>query len=185
MRGGRWPGIIRLPTLRGVLRGLFFGNIFNNHHLPEDKLQVLSGAALLTRRAIIDSLGAMDPELFWREDVDFCFRVWKAGYFIRIVPNAIIVHFIGKSAASNIELAIEKPISSQIYFFVKHHGRSKALAVTLLLGLQTCLRLLKWIGINSIWRTQESEIRFCTLQKILWRFPAYYRSAVLHYPSFR
>lgn len=52
-----------------------------------------SSAALLVRRDVIDSIGAMDPRYFvYWVDADWCFRMKKAGWSVHCVPASKVVH---------------------------------------------------------------------------------------------
>lgn len=174
---GRVAPDIRRPTVLGVIGSVLWGTRFQRQHLPTDQVEILSGAALLTRRSVLDVVGLLDERMFWREDVDFCFRALKAGYLNRVVPESTIVHLVGRSASSNIELALEKPISSSIFYFMKHHGRSAAFLVMLFLWWQTVLRFVKWAVIGIVRPSTEAQRRFDALKKIMLRFPGYLRTA--------
>ncbi len=51
------------------------------------------GAALMTRRTVVDQVGALDPAFFiYAEDVDWCLRMHQAGWKIVYLPAAEILH---------------------------------------------------------------------------------------------
>ena len=61
-----------------------------------------SGGAAFLRRAALDDIGGFDPWLFmYYEDVDVSWRLRLAGYDIRSVPDAVVVHRHAASSASN------------------------------------------------------------------------------------
>jgi N-acetylglucosaminyl-diphospho-decaprenol L-rhamnosyltransferase len=52
-----------------------------------------SSAALMVRRAAVETVGAMDPRYFvYWVDADWCFRLRKAGWRVFCVPAAQVVH---------------------------------------------------------------------------------------------
>lgn len=56
------------------------------------------GACLLVKREIFDKVGTLDEGFFMLfEEVDWCFRIIKAGYQIWFTPNAQVVHHYGQS----------------------------------------------------------------------------------------
>jgi GT2 family glycosyltransferase len=52
-----------------------------------------SACAIMVRREAIESAGAFDERffLYWN-DVDWCRAIWKAGFEIHCVPDAVMVH---------------------------------------------------------------------------------------------
>jgi len=59
----------------------------------------VSGACLMTTRAVLDRVGYFDEAFFWGfEDVDFCQRVHRAGLRVVYYPETSVVHAIGASA---------------------------------------------------------------------------------------
>lgn len=60
----------------------------------------VSGAFVLVRRRTWEELGGFDPRYFmYLEDVDLCWRAGGAGWRVRYVPAAEVVHIQGVSAA--------------------------------------------------------------------------------------
>jgi N-acetylglucosaminyl-diphospho-decaprenol L-rhamnosyltransferase len=70
-------------------------------HLPEDSSHpapVLSGACLLVRRKVLDTVGAFDERFFmYAEDIDLSYRVEKAGYQNYYTSGTTVIHFKGES----------------------------------------------------------------------------------------
>jgi len=70
---------------------------------PEDKIceiDCLSGAAMMFRKEIVDKIGLLNEEyvMYW-EDVEWCFRIKKAGWKIYYIPLARIMHYGGVSGS--------------------------------------------------------------------------------------
>jgi len=60
-----------------------------------------SGALLLVRRRTFELLGGFDERFFmFMEDVDLCWRSWRAGWRVVIEPAAGAVHLVGVSRAA-------------------------------------------------------------------------------------
>lgn len=89
-------------------------------------VDILMGAALMTRRSIIDYIGSMDEDFFmYYEEADLCFRILKAGRRIVFVPEAVITHLGGSSSD---QLPVKTRImrlKSLLIFFRKHYGSIK------------------------------------------------------------
>ena len=127
----------RFPTFRGALyRHTVFRHlrIFKaeykkwlmkdfDHKIQKEVDQVM-GAALLIKKAVIDSIGFMDETFFmYYEEVDLCYRAKQSGWRVAFVPDAKITHLGGKSSG---QIPVEKRImmlASLIKFFRKHRGK--------------------------------------------------------------
>jgi hypothetical protein len=87
-------------------------------------VDIVMGAALMTRRSIIDEIGAMDESFFmYYEEADLCYRIIKTGWRIVFIPQAVITHLGGSSAD---QLPVKTRImmlKSLLIFFRKHRGR--------------------------------------------------------------
>lgn len=80
VNGSRWNGL----ELNELDQG--------QHDQPKEVLSVSTAAALI-RRKIYDDLGGLDPNLaIFRDDIDFGWRLWLAGYMVRTAPEAIAFH---------------------------------------------------------------------------------------------
>ncbi|BDG04641.1 glycosyltransferase family 2 protein [Anaeromyxobacter oryzae] len=59
----------------------------------------LGGAFLFVRGDLVRRIGGLDEDFFfYGEDVEFCARVWRAGYRCRYDPTVSIVHLGGTSS---------------------------------------------------------------------------------------
>ncbi len=100
-----------------------------------------SGAALLVRRAAWDHIGGLDERIFmYMEEVDWCRRAWQAGYRVRLVPEARIVHVGQQSARQAAAATYLHNLRSRVYYFGKHHGTLAALAAKGILALSLALK---------------------------------------------
>jgi GT2 family glycosyltransferase len=102
----------RFPNpLAALFRNTLLGRLFPNNRFTRDYLMAdfqhdqvrevdwVSGAALLARKELVDKIGGLDPEFFmYCEDVDWCWRAWKAGYKVTYFPSSVITHAIGRSS---------------------------------------------------------------------------------------
>ena len=68
-------------------------------HSRRRKSGMLSGAAILLRREVIDSVGGFDEEFyFYGEDTELCHRIVKSGWDLLFEPDAQVIHHGSKSA---------------------------------------------------------------------------------------
>ena len=84
--------------LPGGLRGaLLLGPYWD--HSSRRKARMLSGAAILFRSEVFDSVGGFDEEFhFYGEDIELCLRIVSSGWDLLFEPDAHVVHHGGVSA---------------------------------------------------------------------------------------
>ena len=60
----------------------------------------LCGAAMIVKRDIIDKVGLMDESYFmYGDDIDWCYRIKKAGWKVYYFPEAEIIHYGGRGGS--------------------------------------------------------------------------------------
>lgn len=99
---GRWTALAHRDAL---LTRVFPRNPASRRYLLTDwdhdsirPVDWVSGACLMIRREVLERVGPLDEGFFlFAEDVDFCKRVWAAGWKVYYVPDAVVVHRIGIS----------------------------------------------------------------------------------------
>lgn len=84
----------------------------------------ISGACLLVRRAVADTVGLLDERFFlYTEDVDFCASVRAAGWKVLFTPASEIVHLRGRSRSTAVAQMNVAYRRSHLAFYEKHHPR--------------------------------------------------------------
>lgn len=68
------------------------------NHDDERQVDQPEGACLLLRRKVIEEVGTLDEGFFMLfEEVDWCYRIKKAGWQIWFTPHAKVIHHYGQS----------------------------------------------------------------------------------------
>ncbi|MCL6430949.1 MAG: glycosyltransferase family 2 protein [Anaerolineae bacterium] len=98
----------------------------------------LVGAALLVRRDVIETVGGLD-ERFWMyaEDLDWCYRMRKAGWEVHYLPHATVYHWQRASSERTPQLAgqlARQREESLVLFYRKHYGAVAALGLKIILA---------------------------------------------------
>ena len=94
----------------------------------------LVGAALLTRREVLDGVGPFDEAYFmYSEELDWQRRVQAAGWKIVYLPDAVITHYEGKSSEQAVAARHIRFNRSKVRYFEKHHGQTAAATLRLAL----------------------------------------------------
>jgi GT2 family glycosyltransferase len=101
----RFPNPMAALFRNTVLGRMFPNNKFTREYLMTDwpheqcrEVDWVSGAAMFVTSDAMARVGYLDPNYFmYCEDVDWCFRVNKAGLKVMYVPQGAITHAIGRS----------------------------------------------------------------------------------------
>ncbi len=123
---GRWMVFAHRYAL---LTQLFPGNAATRRYLLTDwdhqsvrPVDWVSGACLMARREVLERVGLLDERFFlFNEDVDFCKRVWAAGWRVYYLPDAVVFHHIGIShRQENLRLILARH-RSMLHYHHKHY----------------------------------------------------------------
>ncbi len=65
----------------------------------EREVEYVTGAALMIKREVINKIGKLDEGFnpIYFEEVDWCYRAWRAGFSVIYTPDTIIVHHEGEA----------------------------------------------------------------------------------------
>jgi GT2 family glycosyltransferase len=117
----------KFPSLINIIAETLYVHLFFNigNYSPSEfektfQPNVASGAALMFKRELINSIGYLDPVLFWMEDVDFCFRARAGGSKVFYLPGTEVIHYSGESQKKNLLVAISNQLISKLKFERKH-----------------------------------------------------------------
>lgn len=85
------------------------------------RIEIISGAFLLVRKAVLDNIGGFDEDFFmYGEDIDLSYRILNAGYENHYVPSPII-HYKGESTKKNTFRYVHVFYNAMLIFFKKHY----------------------------------------------------------------
>jgi GT2 family glycosyltransferase len=94
------------------------------------------GAALMIRRSAMDQVGPLDERFFmYAEDIDWCFRVKRAGWKVVYMPNALVFHRGHASSPSTVAAqahSARRADESLFKLYRKHYGLAAEVGVRLL-----------------------------------------------------
>ncbi len=81
------------------------------------------GATMMVRRDVAEATGGFDEDLFlYCEELDWCWRIRKAGWHIYTIPKAEIVHYGGESTGQIKAKSIVDLWTSRARFYHRHYG---------------------------------------------------------------
>ena len=145
--------------------------------LPDDEendVDWVTGACMMVPRRILDHVGLFDEAYFmYSEELDLCRRVCVAGWRIVYLPEAQVVHHVGKSSEQAVTARHVNFQQAKLRYFRKHHGRLAAGTLRLFLlanyawqialegakGLLGHKRTLRRQRIHSYWQVLRSGLR--------------------------
>lgn|SRR5690349_18405046 len=101
-----------------------FTSIVEHRTRRAQRVDWVSGACLLIRRADLEAVNLLDERFFmYTEDVDLCASVRARGRDVLFVPQAQVTHLRGRSRASAPRATRAAYRRSHVAFYEKHHPR--------------------------------------------------------------
>lgn len=136
--GSVQPAAFRFPTLLMSLFDLFPpgevlpGRLYHSRwhgRYPEEPTATTPfaidhplGACFMARRSAIDQVGLLDEQFFmYAEEVDWCYRVQRAGWEIWQVPAARVTHVGGAATRQLRARMLVALYEARLHFFSKHY----------------------------------------------------------------
>jgi hypothetical protein len=107
----------------------------------------VTGACMMVRREAIERVGLLDEAFFlYNEEVEWSYRMKKAGYKSVFLPDSSIIHLFGYSTKQRVQKQVVNKLlleryRGMFYFFQKHYGFMKLLALRLIVAEGFALRL--------------------------------------------
>jgi GT2 family glycosyltransferase len=132
-------GLVESTWLEPFAPRSILQNYYAQDMADDDTLDVdwVTGAALMVPRRVIDHVGPLDEGYFmYSEELDWCRRIKDAGWRVVYLPEAQIIHHVGKSSEQAVTARHINFQQSKLRYFRKHHGRLAAglLRASLLAG---------------------------------------------------
>jgi len=122
------------------------------------KCDVVQGTSLMIKRDVWHLLGGLDEDFFmYSEEVDFCYRMDKAGFERYWVPTSRVIHYGGQSTSQTAREMFFQLYRAKTQFLKKHHGLLAAYLYKLILLLASLARLVlfslaSWLRPESVQR---------------------------------
>ncbi len=108
-------------------------------------VDAVNGAFMLVRREALEAVGPMDEDYWlYMEDLDWCFRFWRAGWPILYWPEVEVIHAKGGSTSGGRPWRQNYAFHWGMWHFYRTHQageRSRLVTVAVWLGIWTKLGL--------------------------------------------
>jgi hypothetical protein len=180
---GPWTSFCKVTGLSNLFPNSKIFAKYNLTFLNENEtyeVDAISGSFMMIKREVLEKVGNLDEQFFmYGEDLDWCYRIQKAGFKVYYVHNTQIIHYKGESTKRS-GIDETKIFYNAMHLFVKKHlatsflteailrlaigirkfiafwGRRKLIAVSVILDFMffnLCLLIAEeFYGLISTWR---------------------------------
>ena len=146
---GFFPHLPQIFWWMSFIDDLPGGAILKPYHVDHDsfykkdqEIDWVTAAAILVPIDVIQKVGVFDEKIFmYGEEVEWCFRIKKAGYSVHFSPVAKLIH-IGRGSQKVPAKSFIGEYQGIIYFYRKYKGLISLQIARLLLKMGALLRII-------------------------------------------
>ncbi len=121
---GPWTSFCKVTGLSNLFPNSRLFARYNLTYLNENEtyeVDAVSGSFMMIKREVYEKVGNLDEQFFmYGEDLDWCYRMQKAGYKVYYVHNTTIIHYKGESTKRS-GIDETKIFYKAMNLFVKKH----------------------------------------------------------------
>lgn len=145
-------------------RGRILGEVECDRGQYDDARNVFwaSGAAFACRSEVFRKMGGFDGDFFaHQEEIDLCWRMWRAGYKVCVEPRSVVYHLGGGTLPNNSPRKIylnHRNNLAMLYKNLEAPRRAVIIGVRLILdGASAAVYMLsgKWEFVKAVWRAHR------------------------------
>jgi N-acetylglucosaminyl-diphospho-decaprenol L-rhamnosyltransferase len=126
-------------------------------HTSPSEVPWVSGAFMALRRAALDEIGGFDEKYFmYVEDVDLCWRMWRAGWSVGYVPRGPVVHHVGMSSRAVPARMVFHHHMSMLRFHRKTYEGPAGTLVTAAVAAGLAVRFALIMALNTSFRIRQA-----------------------------
>ena len=123
----------------------------------------LLGACLMIKASVIERIGPLDGKIFmYIEDTEMCYRIKAKGYGVYYVPYGEIIHFGGKSSATDDQRMLREYTRSRLYFYRKYYGNFKTFALKAIIIADMLFKMMTIWFVKYQREMQQIQTRYMT-----------------------
>jgi len=113
------------------------------------------GAFFMLKRKVFESTGGFDENLFmYMEEVEWCKKIWNAGFKIWYVPQVEVVHLHGASTNFDLSSSFLNELKGIRYYLLKHYkGFYFLVKIFLILGL-----VMRIVAFSVLGKTKRAKV---------------------------
>ncbi len=129
-----WEILLSQLKLYRLLPRRFRGELLLGGHWDhnrERRVPMLSGAAILVRRTVIEDVGGFDERFhMYGEDNEWCLRILRAGWQLVFQPEAVILHHGAQSSLQRWTNLEKLRVQMEASFFFQQHSLPRRRLIT-------------------------------------------------------
>ena len=187
----------RLAVFGGLLRRRF---AWWADHDAVRTVGWVNGSCMMVRREVLDAVGGLDEGFFiYAEELDWCYRMWGAGFSVYFTPDAEVIHLGGQAMNSAVSRRLVLKYTGQLRFYLKNYSYGRYLALRAIVAGVALVRLTMLLGLAAVaplglrpservWEvlTQENVMTNPrTMLRVWWKILCLPRPSVSHDSAWR
>jgi len=160
-----WHTLLSQLKLYHLLPHRLRGELLLGRHWDHDRqrpVPMLSGAAIVARRQMIDEVGGFDERFhMYAEDNEWCWRISKSDWKLVFVPDAVVLHHGGQSSMKRWSSDEKLRVKLEAGFYFEHRAlprwrlAANQLANYLVVSAQIAGRQVRGIHIPELYLIKE------------------------------
>ena len=160
-----WHTLLSQLKLYHLLPHRLRGELLLGRHWDHDRqrpVPMLSGAAIIARRQMIDEVGGFDERFhMYAEDNEWCWRISQSNWKLVFVPDAVVLHHGGQSSMKRWSSDEKLRVKLEAGFYFEHRVlprwrlAANQLANYLVVSAQIAGRQMRGIHIPELYLIKE------------------------------
>ncbi len=150
-----WSTLLSGLRLYKLLPRRLRGELLLTGHWAHDRrrdVKMLSGAAILVRRELVEDVGGFDERFhMYGEDNEWCLRMIRAGWRLVFEPSAVVIHHGGHSSRRRWTAHEQLAVQLDAFFRFQRYCLSRRQAVSNLLATSALL------SVHRLWRRLRGQ----------------------------
>lgn len=123
------------------------------------EVDAVVGACLMIRYRVVEEIGMLDERFFlYSEELDWCRRARQRGWKVYTVPEARVIHGLGRSVRAQPDSGFVELYRSRDQYMKKYFTPGERRVAHAGMWLGVTLRVILW-GLVSAWRPDSTEAR--------------------------
>ncbi len=134
------------PLIEGFWPAAKWSKWLRNTDPQAFEVDSVCGAAMLVRREVLEQVGGLDTDFdpIYSEEIDWCYRIKKAGWRIYALPQSKVIHYGSQTMDRVVPEKYRLLLAHKALFFKKHGNRAAAPVYRAALWTATLLKVLWW-----------------------------------------
>ncbi len=138
--------IDNLPVIRNFVKAIHVRDL--SRYESEQEVDWVTGAFVMLKKEVFEMTEGFDPNYFmYGEEMEWMYRIKKAGYKVWYSPAGVATHLKGVSTKSTAKMLLSE-MKGLLYWYHKHNSKLERVFLKLLLLMGTVIRIPAW----AVWR---------------------------------